>query len=103
VAYAQNIWGTGSNGFTANIMVTNSGQSTIASGWTLVFGYTGGQRLTPPGWNASFAQPDGSGTVTATGANALASTGSITIGFNGTHTGSTPPPTGFTLNGQTCS
>jgi endoglucanase len=103
VGYQQNVWGPGSNGFTANLTVTNTGTSTVASGWTLVFSYPGGQRITQPGWNATFAQPAGSGTVTATGGAALAPTGSITIGFNGTHTGATQPPAAFTLNGQTCS
>ncbi len=32
----------------------------------------------------------------------LAPGASTSIGFNGTHTGSNPKPTSFTLNGSTC-
>ena len=101
VAYAQNLWGPGSDGFTANITVTNTGSSTVASGWTFAFTYTGGQRI-GAGWNATWSQPAGSGRVTGIGSNPLAPNDSITIGFNGTHTGATPVPTDFTLNGQSC-
>jgi hypothetical protein len=101
VAYVQNIWGPGSDGFTANITVTNTGTTTVASGWTLAFTYTGGQRA-GAGWNATWTQPAGSGRVTGVGTNPIPPNGSVTAGFNGTHTGSTPVPTDFTLNGQPC-
>jgi endoglucanase len=101
VAYTQNIWGPGSDGFTANITLTNTGSTTVASGWTLAFTYTGGQRV-GAGWNATWAQPAGSGRVTATGSNSIPPNGSASFGFNGTHTGSTPAPIDFTLNGQPC-
>jgi hypothetical protein len=32
----------------------------------------------------------------------IAAGGSVGIGFNGTHTGSNPRPTSFTLNGAAC-
>jgi hypothetical protein len=101
VAYTQNIWGPGSDGFTANLTVTNTGTSTVASGWTLAFTYTGGQRA-GAGWNATWTQPAGSGRVTGGGTNPIPPNGAVTAGFNGTHTGSTPVPTDFTLNGQPC-
>jgi endoglucanase len=101
VAYAQNVWGPGSDGFTANVTVTNTGSSTVPSGWTFAFTYTGGQRI-GAGWNATWSQPAGTGRVTATGSNPISPNGSVSIGFNGTHTGATPIPNDFTLNGQSC-
>jgi hypothetical protein len=101
VGYVANDWGPGSNGFTANITITNTSTTTVASGWILAFTYSAGQR-SGAGWNATFSQPAGSGNVTATGSNPIAPSGSTTLGFNGTFTGSNPAPTGFTLNGQPC-
>lgn len=101
VSYTANDWGSGSPGFTANISITNTGSSTVASGWTFTFTYAAGQR-SGAGWNATFGQPAGSGVVTATGANPIPANGSATIGFNGTHTGSNPAPTDFALGGQPC-
>jgi mannan endo-1,4-beta-mannosidase len=103
VTYGASNWG-GSNGFTANLTIANTGASTI-NGWTLSFAFPAGQRLTE-GWSAVWSQPAGSATVTATPLDwnrSLAPGGSTTIGFNATHTGSNPPPASFTLNGQVCS
>jgi mannan endo-1,4-beta-mannosidase len=102
VAYSAPGWG-GGNGFTATVTVTNTGTSTI-TGWTLAFAYTAGQRVTPPGWGATVAQAAG-GEVTATNLawnGTVAPNASIGIGFNGSYTGSNPPPASFTLNGSTC-
>lgn len=102
VVYQANDWGSGSNGFTANIAVGNAGSSTVVSGWTLTFAYTDGQWV-GAGWNATFGQPAGSGDVSATGSQPIPANGSVNIGFNGTHTGTNPAPTTFALNGQLCS
>ncbi|MFL6144590.1 MAG: glycoside hydrolase family 9 protein [Labedaea sp.] len=102
VTYQANDWGPGSNGFTANLTVTG-GSAPVATGWMLAFGYAAGQRITQPGWNATFVQPAGSAAVTATGNQGIPAGGSVGIGFNGTHTGTNPAPTSFTLNGQPCS
>ncbi|HEU5470515.1 MAG TPA: glycoside hydrolase family 9 protein [Actinophytocola sp.] len=101
VAYTANDWGTGSNGFTASITITNLTTSTIPSGWTLAFSYAAGQRVTA-GWNANWTQGAGSGNVSASGNQPIPSNGSVNIGFNGTHTGTNSAPTSFTLNGQPC-
>ena len=58
------------------------------------------------GWSATWNQAPGSAEVTATSmswnAN-LAPNASTGIGFNATFSGtSNPPPTAFTLNGNTC-
>jgi mannan endo-1,4-beta-mannosidase len=101
VVYGASNWG-GSNGFTANVTITNTGSAAI-SGWTMSFTFPAGQQLTLPGWSAMWAQ-DGA-TVTARNldwnAN-LAPNASTGIGFNGTFTGSNPRPVTFTLNGNTC-
>ncbi|TDC65341.1 endoglucanase, partial [Micromonospora sp. KC207] len=99
VAYATSDWSTG---FTANITITNTG-STALNGWSLAFTFpTTGQKV-GQGWSANFTQ---TGTaVTASNAPynaALAPGASTTLGFNGTHTGTNPKPTAFTLNGSPC-
>jgi mannan endo-1,4-beta-mannosidase len=101
VGYSTYNWG--GNGFTANVTVTNTGTSTI-NGWSLAFTFTAGQRVTQPGWGATFTQ-SGSGAVTATNLSwngTLAPNASTGIGFNGTYTASNPAPTSFTLNGNAC-
>jgi endoglucanase len=102
VSYTASDWGTGSDGFTANMSLTNTGSSTVASGWSFVFTFPNGQRVSQPGWNATFTQAAGSGTVTATGSQSIAPNGSWSFGFNGTHPSTNTPPTTFTLNGQPC-
>ncbi|ANN17163.1 beta-mannosidase [Amycolatopsis orientalis] len=102
VTYSAPIWG-GGGGFTASVTITNTGTSPV-NGWTLAFTYTRGQRVTLPGWGATFVQSD-SGAVTATNLSwngTLASNASTSIGFNGTYNGSNPAPASFTLNGSTC-
>ncbi|OLF12136.1 beta-mannosidase [Actinophytocola xinjiangensis] len=103
VAYQTTNWG-GSSGFTANVTITNTGTSAI-NGWTLAFAFPGGQRVTPPGWGATYTQAAGSANVTATNVDynaTLAPGGSTSIGFNGTYSGSNPAVTAFTLNGSAC-
>jgi len=102
VSYSASNWG-GGNGFTAGVTIANTGTSTV-DGWTLAFTYTAGQRITMPGWGATFAQ-SGNGDVTVTNLTwnaALAPNASTSVGFNGTYSGSNPAPTSFTLNGNTC-
>jgi endo-1,4-beta-xylanase len=103
VAYTASEWG-GGGGFTAGVMVTNTGSSAV-SGWTLAFSFTGGQRVTLPGWGATWAQATGSPAVTATNLSwngTIAPNATVGVGFNGTSTGSNPAPTSFTLNGAAC-
>jgi endo-1,4-beta-xylanase len=104
VNYQADNWG-GDPGFTANVNITNNGGSTI-SGWQLVWNYTAGQTVTPPGWNGTVSQ---SGS-TVTGVNASWNANifpgqTVNIGFNGraTSIGNNPDPTSFTLNGTPCS
>jgi mannan endo-1,4-beta-mannosidase len=103
VGYQASNWG-GSPGFTASVTITNTGTS-ATNGWMLAFSFPSGQRVSLPGWGATWAQADGSAEVTATNMSwnaTIAPNASIGIGFNGTHTGANPPPTAFTLNGNPC-
>ncbi|MBB2922241.1 glycoside hydrolase family 48 protein [Cellulomonas cellasea] len=97
VTYTTSDW---NSGFTASVKVTNTGAA--LSSWKLGFSFANGQRV-QQGWSAVWSQ---SGTaVTADNApwnGNLSAGGSIDIGFNGSHSGSNPKPTAFTLNGAPC-
>jgi endo-1,4-beta-xylanase len=103
VTYTASNWGSGSNGFTANVTITNTGTSAI-NGWTLAFAFPSGQSITPPGWSATWAQTGANVTATNLDWNRTlnAGTGSTTMGFNGTFTGTNTAPASFTLNGTAC-
>ncbi len=103
VGYSASNWG-GGNGFTATVTITNTGTAPIA-GWTLAFAFASGQRVTPPGWSATWTQASGSAAVTATNLSwngTIAPGTSVGIGFNGTYTGTNPAPAAFTVNGASC-
>jgi len=98
VGFSTNDWNTG---FTGTVTVTNTGTTTL-NPWTLQWSFTAGQRITQA-WSARVTQSGAA--VTATGeawSASLAPGASVSFGFNGTHTGSNPRPTSFTLNGATC-
>jgi hypothetical protein len=98
VAYSTNDW---SDGFTANVSVTNTGTATV-NGWSLAFAYAGGQRVTQA-WSATVTQTGTQVTATGLAWNAtLAPGASVSFGMNGTHNGSNPRPAAFTLNGSAC-
>jgi mannan endo-1,4-beta-mannosidase len=88
-------------GFVANLDITNGGSSSI-SGWTLGFGLPSGQVITS-GWNATYSQSGSSVTVKDAGYNSVINAGqTVSVGFQGTFSGSNGLPTSFTLNGATC-
>ncbi|MFI7071079.1 extracellular catalytic domain type 1 short-chain-length polyhydroxyalkanoate depolymerase [Micromonospora sediminicola] len=98
VGYVVNAWNTG---LTASVTITNTATSPV-NGWSLAFTLPGGQTITG-GWNATYAPT--SGTVAARNVSyngAVAPGGSVTIGFQATHTGNTGSPAAFTLNGSPC-
>ncbi len=99
ISYAVNQW---SSGFTANIMITNTGTTTI-NGWKLTFTFPGSQSITQ-GWNGVFAQTGSQVTISDAGYNSSIAAGtSVNLGFNGSWSGSNPNPTSFSLNGKVCS
>jgi cellulase/cellobiase CelA1 len=92
-------WG---GGFTANVVITNKGTSTI-NGWNLGFTFAGDQKITNA-WNATTSQSGEAVTATNMSYNAtIAPGGNTSFGFQGTWTNSDSPPTSFTLNGTPCS
>ncbi|KKK04994.1 PHB depolymerase family esterase [Micromonospora sp. HK10] len=98
VAVAVNAW---NNGLTENITVTNTGTSTV-NGWSLGFTLPGGQTITS-GWNATYSPASGQVTARNVAYNpTIPANGSVTIGFQATHTGNPAAPTSFTLNGAPC-
>ena len=101
VGYSASNWG-GGGGFTATVTITNTGTAAV-NGWTLGFSFPSGQRVTLPGWSATWAQNGAAVTATNLSWNqSIGPNGSIGIGFNGTYTGSNTAPTAFTLNGTAC-
>ncbi|GAA3923771.1 cellulase family glycosylhydrolase [Actinoplanes auranticolor] len=99
VTSAVNAWNTG---LTTSIAITNTGTAAI-NGWNLAFTLATGQSIVS-GWSASFSPATGRVTATNAGYNGtLAPGASATIGYQASHTGNAAAPTGFTLNGTTCS
>lgn len=94
----------GGTGFGANIAITNTGPA-ITNGWSLTFNFVNGERV-QNGWPVTFSQPAGSAQVTvssnASWNQSIGSGATFTVGFNGTSSGATATPTGFTLNGTAC-
>ncbi|TMR17927.1 cellobiohydrolase [Nonomuraea turkmeniaca] len=104
VTYSANSWTSspGQGGFTANITLKNTGDP--ISSWSLVFDYpTAGQKYTPTGWGANWSQSGSRMTGTNMPYNGSLATGaSVSVGFNGTWTGSNPNPETFSVSGVTC-
>ncbi|MFE9194197.1 PHB depolymerase family esterase [Micromonospora sp. NPDC007208] len=93
-----NAWNTG---LTENITVTNSGTNAV-NGWSLVFTLPGGQTITS-GWNATYSPSSGQVTARNVAYNGgIPANGSVSFGFQATHTGNNARPSSFTLNGASC-
>ncbi|MEU4556428.1 poly(hydroxyalkanoate) depolymerase family esterase [Micromonospora violae] len=98
VSVDLNAWNTG---LTENITITNTGTSAV-NGWSLAFTLPGGQTITS-GWNATYSPSSGQVTARNVSYNAaIPANGSVTIGFQATHTGNNARPSSFTLNGASC-
>jgi serine/threonine protein kinase len=88
-------------GFIANLTITNTGSAAL-KGWNLTFAFAGNQQITSS-WNGKFSQSGESITISNADFNStLASGSSVSPGFQGTWSGSNPPPASFTLNGLAC-
>lgn len=93
-----NAW---NNGLTTNLTITNTGGSAL-NGWILAFTLPSGQAITS-GWNATYAPTSGRVTATNVSYNGgLAPGASVSFGFQATHTGDSGAPSGYALNGSTC-
>ncbi|QXB44616.1 cellulose binding domain-containing protein [Jonesia denitrificans] len=98
VTYSSNDW---NSGFTASVSVKNVSDSPI-QGWSLAFAFSEGQTITNM-WSADVSSSGSQVTVTNAAWNATINPGqSVQFGFNGTHSGSNPAPSSFTLNGTAC-
>jgi endo-1,4-beta-xylanase len=98
VSDAINAW---NNGLTANITVTNN-SGTAINGWSLAFTLPSGQSLVSA-WNATITPASGAVTATNLGYNAsIPAGGTVSFGFQVSHTGNTSAPASFTLNGTAC-
>ncbi len=81
-----------SNGFTANVTVTNSGTA-ATHGWKVTWTWGGNQQVTNA-WNATESHSGSSETVTNASYNgSIAPGGNTSFGFQGTYSGSNPSPT----------
>ena len=98
VDFSAGEWGDGAGGFTANVVLTNTGDP--LSGWTLEFDLPNGGQL-GHGWSADWSQSGPTVTATPLDWNQNLGTGdSTTIGFNGTAYGG--DPVAFLVNGVEC-
>jgi endoglucanase len=87
-------------GFQAGITITNNGAA--ISSWTLAFTFPNDQ-VVSDGWDATYTQNGQDLTAVSESYNgALATGGSVTIGFTGTVGATNDVPTYFTVNGYAC-
>ncbi|MEU7588571.1 cellulose binding domain-containing protein [Micromonospora sp. NPDC049230] len=99
VKYTANSW---NNGFTADVLISNTGSSAI-NGWTLNYSLPGGQQVTNA-WNATVSQSGSAVTARNISHNgSIAPGGTASFGYQGTLSGSYSSPTNFSLNGASCS
>jgi hypothetical protein len=98
VVYATNDWNTG---FTANVTIKNLGDP--LTGWNLGWTFPDAAQRVTQAWSATVTQSGSQVTATNAAWNGNVPTGgTVNFGFNGTHNGSNPKPTSFTVNGVTC-
>lgn len=98
IDYSPSVW---TGGFTANIMINNTGTTAI-NGWTLAFTFPGDEKITGF-WNTNLTQTGQGVTATNTTSNTtIPAGGNTSLGFQGTWTNSSAPPTAFTVNGAAC-
>ncbi|HET9171679.1 MAG TPA: endo-1,4-beta-xylanase [Actinospica sp.] len=98
VSDAINAWNTG---LTASITITNNSGAAI-NGWSLAFTLPSGQSLVSA-WNATVTPNSGAVTATNLSYNAsIPAGGSVSFGFQASHTGNAAAPASFSLNGTAC-
>ncbi|HEX8866473.1 MAG TPA: PHB depolymerase family esterase [Lentzea sp.] len=96
VSASVNAWNTG---LTETITIT---PSSAVNGWQLRFTLPGGQTITS-GWSATYSPNSGQVTARNADYNAqIPANGSVSIGFQATHTGDSAPAGEFTLNDVRC-
>jgi hypothetical protein len=91
-------------GFQGGVTITNKSTSAV-NGWTLTWTWpSAGEQITSM-WNASYTQTGANVSTTNAGYDASigANGGTVTFGFLGNDSGTTPSPAAFYLNGAICS
>ncbi|MFC0542809.1 glycoside hydrolase family 48 protein [Kutzneria chonburiensis] len=97
VVYTTNDW---SNGFTANVALTNNGPALTS--WSLTWTFLDGQQV-QQGWSATITQSGAKVTANNLSYNGNLPTGASTsFGFNGSKGAANRPPTDFAVNGTAC-
>ncbi|MGY4979222.1 GH12 family glycosyl hydrolase domain-containing protein [Streptomyces sp. 900105755] len=98
VTYGTNVW---QGGFTADVSLANTGSSPV-NGWNLAFILPAGQKVTSA-WSADVTPSSGAVTASGRAYNAsIAPGGQVSFGFQGTYDGTFAEPSGFSLNGTSC-
>ncbi|WP_243400877.1 MULTISPECIES: glycoside hydrolase family 6 protein [Isoptericola] len=98
VDYSANSWNTG---FTGSFVVTNDSDAAI-DGWELTFTFADGQTVDQI-WSAQASQSGSAVTITpAAWSTTIPAGGSVTFGFNGSHSGTNTAPDDFALDGVAC-
>lgn len=93
-----NTW---SGGYTANIVVANSGAEAVRA-WVLSWDFPATQRIAQA-WSSEITVADGKATAKGSGWNTdIAPGGSVSFGFNAATTDTVSDPASFTLNGLAC-
>jgi len=88
-------------GWTAQVVINNTGTTAI-NGWSLTFTWGGDQKVTQ-NYNGGFSQTGTTATLTNASYNGtIAPGGSVTDGFQGSWTSNDTGPSGFAVNGSTC-
>ncbi|MFC9424065.1 cellulase family glycosylhydrolase [Streptomyces sp. NPDC056987] len=100
-AVAYTVSGQWSGGFQGEIVIRNTGSSTV-NGWTLGWAFPNGQQITNL-WGGTASQSGSSVSVAAASYTAvIAPNSSVAVGFTASWTGSNGKPAAFTLNGSPC-
>jgi mannan endo-1,4-beta-mannosidase len=100
-AVTYRIVGQWQGGFQGDVVVRNTGSSTI-SNWTLRWSFANGQTISQM-WGGTPARSGAEVTVTPVDwTRTIPANGSIQFGFIGGWTGTNAVPTGFTLNNSAC-
>ena len=99
IAYSlTNSWSTG---FQAGVTLTNTGTSPLTP-WSVTWTFPGDQKITQM-WTAVFTQTGEAVTASNEPYNATIAAGAnVTFGFTGSFSASNANPTGFKVNGTTC-
>ncbi|GAB3426893.1 cellulase family glycosylhydrolase [Flindersiella endophytica] len=94
----QSAW---SDGFTANVAITNLGSAVTS--WSLTFDFPDSSQRVTNGWAATWSQSGRQVSAASLDWNgSLGTNASTSIGFVGARSGTNPVPTSFALNGTTC-